>query len=85
MKAESLRAIRELPGDPDAVDLAMQGWALINPVGSKEKFGRGRRRFERALTLDPQNAQAMTGLASVLQWSVFHGWSDNPNRDMGRV
>ena len=85
VKAESLRAIRERPGNPDAVDLAMQGWALINPVGSKEKFGRGRWRFERALTLDPQNARAMTGLASVLQWSVFHGWSDNPNRDMGRA
>ena len=27
----------------------------------------------------------MTGLASVLQWRVFQGWSDYPERDMGRA
>jgi class 3 adenylate cyclase/TolB-like protein len=32
VKAEALRAARERPGNPDAVDLAMQGWATYNKI-----------------------------------------------------
>ena len=85
VKAESLRSMRERPDNPDAADLAMQGWALINQVDDKERFNDGMKLFERALALDPQNVQAMTGLASVLQWRAFDGWSDDWARDFGRA
>jgi adenylate cyclase len=84
VQAESLRATRERPNNPDAVDLAMRGWALINGVDSKEAFNEGQTLFERALSLDPQNIQAMTGLASVLLWRMSDQWSDNYPRDLGR-
>ena len=32
-QAESLRALRERPNNPDAADLAMQGWAAMNDLG----------------------------------------------------
>jgi tetratricopeptide (TPR) repeat protein len=85
VQAESLRARRERPNNPDAVDLAMRGWAPINPTDSKERFNEGQTLFERALSLDPQNVQAMTGLASTLLWRMSDGWSDNLPRDLGRA
>ena len=73
VKAESLRAMRERPDNPDAADLAMQGWALIGQVDDKQRYNDGIKLFERALALDPQNVGAMTGLATGpplarLQW-----------------
>jgi adenylate cyclase len=85
VKAESLRAMRERPDNPDAVDLAMQGWALIRSVDDRQKYDDGVKLFERALALDPQNVRAMTGLALVLQWRAFNGWSDDGERDFGRA
>jgi adenylate cyclase len=85
VRAESLRSIRERPDNPDAADLAMQGWALINPVDDKERFSDGVKLFERALALDPRNVQAMAGLASVLHWRAFHDWTDDWDRDFGRA
>jgi adenylate cyclase len=85
VKAESLRAMRDRPDDPDAADLAMQGWALIRSVDDRQKYNDGIRLFERALALDPQNVRAMTGLALVLQWRAFNGWTDDRERDFGRA
>jgi adenylate cyclase len=85
VKAESLRSIRERPNNPDAADLAMRGWALINPTDSKERFNDAIRLFESALSIDSQNVQAMTGLALVLQWRAFDGWSDDWTRDQARA
>jgi TolB-like protein/tetratricopeptide (TPR) repeat protein len=85
VKAESLRSMRERPDDPDAVDLAMQGWALINSVDDKDKYNDGMKLFERAVALDPKNVQAMTGLATVLQWRAYNGWSEDWDRDFGRA
>ena len=85
VKAESLRAMRERPDNPDAADLAMHGWALINPVDDKDRFNDGIKMFERALTLDPKSVPAMTGLASVLHWRAFDGWTDDWEQDYGRA
>src|SRR5262249_31336411 len=38
VKAESLRSMRERPDNPDAADLAMQGWALFGQVADKQRF-----------------------------------------------
>src|SRR5271168_4646059 len=67
-KAEVLRDERERPGDPDARDLTMRGFATIwNFNGAnKATWNDAIAMFERALALDPQNARAMTGLAIAL-------------------
>ena len=85
VKAESLRAMRERPDNPDAADLAMQGWALINRADDKDRYSDGMKLFERALALDPQNVGAMTGLALVLHWRSDNDWSDDRERDYGRA
>jgi len=66
VKAEALRAMRERPSNPDAVDLAMRGQAILYSNPSVAAFGEAAALFERALVLDPQNLPAMTGLANAL-------------------
>jgi adenylate cyclase len=65
VKAEALRAARERPNNPDAVDLAMRGWAAYQswgPASVNEALGY----FERALRLDPGHTGAKIGLAQAL-------------------
>jgi TolB-like protein/class 3 adenylate cyclase len=66
VKAEAMRAARERPNNPDAVDLAMRGQATLYSNPSVAAFGEAAALFERALALDPQNLPAMTGLANAL-------------------
>ena len=87
MKAEILRDERERPGDPDARDLTMRGFAtILNFNGAnKTTLNDAIAMFERALALDPQNARAMTGLAIALLARPYAGWSDNPAADYTRA
>jgi adenylate cyclase len=65
VKAEALRAARERPNNPDAVDLEMRGLAAYQSWGLdsvKEALGY----FERALQLDPGHTGAKIGLAQAL-------------------
>jgi adenylate cyclase len=65
VKAEALRAARERPNNPDAVDLAMRGWAAYQswgPASVNEALGY----FERALQLDRAHTGAQIGLAQAL-------------------
>lgn len=61
--AEARRA--ESTPDPDAMDLTFQGWAWTNQGVTPEHFERGRSFFERALALEPNNVEALVGMASV--------------------
>ena len=61
--AEARRA--ESAPDPDAMDLTFQGWAWTNQGVTPEHFVRGRSFFERALVLEPNNVEALVGIASV--------------------
>jgi adenylate cyclase len=79
VKAESLRATRERPDNPDAADLAMRGWAIFSSnAGLDEPISL----FERALALDPQNVRAMTGLTNALVWRVTGFSSKDPASDI---
>jgi TolB-like protein len=53
--------------NPDAIDLAMRGWALI-PVSlpSKDQVDAARPLFEQALKIDPDNSEALAGKASTI-------------------
>ena len=67
VKAEALRAMRERPNNPDAVDLSMRGWAeLWRPRPPRQGWTPAVGLFERALELDPQLVPAMVGLARTL-------------------
>jgi adenylate cyclase len=87
VKAEALRAERERPNNPDAVDLTMRGYAILwNFNGAnKSSWNEAIALFERALALDPKNATAMTGLATALIARPYGGWSDDPAGDFARA
>jgi tetratricopeptide (TPR) repeat protein len=56
----------------------MRGWTLVwqqNPMLTKEGNTAARDYFERALTIDPQNAEAMVGLAYVRIADWVYGWN----------
>jgi class 3 adenylate cyclase/TolB-like protein len=75
VKAEALRAARERPNNPDAVDLAMRGWATYygNNAGVNEALGY----FERALQLDPGLTRAQIGLAyALIDRFMWYGGGD---------
>jgi adenylate cyclase len=55
--AESQRALRERPNNPDVVDLTLRGWALLNKPASRESMQRAREQFEEALRLSPAIAR----------------------------
>jgi adenylate cyclase len=87
VKAEALRAERERPNNPDAVDLTMRADStLLNWNGaSKSAWNDAIAMFERALALDPKYEPAMTGLANALEARVSTGWSDDPAGDLERA
>jgi len=51
--------------NPNAVDLVFQGRDLVNRGWTPDYMARARGFFERALALDPENIEAMVGLALV--------------------
>jgi len=86
LKAESLRAMRERPNNPDAADLAMRGEIILrsSPNG-REEYNEARALFERALALDPQNLPAMIGLTNVLTDRLIDLASPDPEKDVARA
>ncbi len=85
VKAEALRAIRERPNDPDAVDLSMRGWAEAFRPYSQSSNNAAIGLFERALAIDPQLVPAMVGLP----WTLWHRTeqlhSNDPKSDIARA
>ena len=82
VEAESKRLIRERPNNLDAVDLAMQARALLNKPPSREQNAQIRQLYEKALAIDPQNVDALIGLAASyltgihdLHASEDHEWN----------
>ena len=87
--AESQRALRERPNNPDAVDLTMRGLALLNKPASRESMQRARELFEEALRLSPNHLPALNGLAQVMliEWGStwYPGSSDEHLEAMDRI
>ena len=87
--AESQRALRERPNNPDAVDLTMRGLALLNKPASRESMQSARALFEEALRLSPNHLQALNGLAQVMliEWGStwYAGSSDEHLEAMDRI
>ena len=53
--------------NPDAIDLAMRGWAVMPPhsMPSKDEADAARPFFEQALKIDPNNSEALAGKAQT--------------------
>ena len=70
-KAEAAKGARST--NPDATDLVMRGWAVNNEPGaftSKDKINAARALFERALAIDPNNVEAINGVAITYSHGV---------------
>jgi adenylate cyclase len=76
-KAEAAKGTRST--NPDATDLVMRGSAIRNEPGafsSKDKMNAARSLYERALAVDPNNVEAMDGLAVTYMNEHLFGWGD---------
>jgi adenylate cyclase len=84
-RAEALRAARERPNNPDAVDLAMQGWAACNNGFNKANVDAAIDYFERAIQQDPEFTRAKVGLAWGLVDRAFSFRVGNETVDLPRA
>jgi adenylate cyclase len=79
VKAEAQRSTHST--NPDAIDLTMRGWAALWQLPTKESITSARDYFERAIKIDPQNAEAMVGLAYARPRAGFYGWGSTAAED----
>ena len=82
VNVEGRRAPR---ADPDAVDLTMRGWSVLNGGPNKEDVQRSVALFEEALRIDPENSQARVGLAQALTLVYRNRWDPEPAKVLARA
>ena len=81
IKAEAEKAARSK--NPDAVDLTMRGAAFfLREPYTREDNEAARALFERALEIDPDNAEALTSDAGTYTHDLIYGWT-NADTDYG--
>ena len=85
VKAEALHAARERPSNPDAVDLAMRGTAILNGTESLASTNEAIGLFERAHSLDANNVQALIGLSVALASRATDFADDNAAGHLARA
>jgi TolB-like protein/class 3 adenylate cyclase/Tfp pilus assembly protein PilF len=75
----SRRVARGRPDDLDAALLATRAWVILfNKPQSRDTNEEVRPLLERALALDPKNAEAWTGLAYMHTRAALYRWSASP-------
>ena len=68
--------------NPDVIDLTMRGWTLAwrsilqPPNDMRESNRQARALFDRALQIDPNDADALAGSAETYVVDYFYGWGD---------
>ncbi len=82
---EIRRAQLERPNNPNAVDLAMRGWVVLNQPSSPKQLGEARGLFEQALSIDGGLPRALLGLAQTLAMEVILRWSAAPTQALARA
>ena len=82
IEAESRRGQSERSNNPDAVDLAMLGWAKFNEPRTQINIRQAGEWFGSALRLDPDNVDAMIGKSWCLSLNVLNKWSASPDSDL---
>jgi adenylate cyclase len=82
VNVEGRRAPR---ADPDAGDLTMRGWSVLNGGPNKDDAQRSVALFEDALRIDPDNSQARVGLAQALTLIYRNRWDPEPAKVLARA
>ena len=82
VNVEGRRAPR---ADPDAEDLTMRGWSVLNGGPNKDDVQRSVALFEDALRIDPDNTQARVGLAQALTLIYRNRWDPDPAKVLARA
>ena len=68
--------------NPDVIDLRIRGWNLIDvgfanpPREQRDAFHEARDLFNRALQIDPDDAEALAGSALTYFFDYIYGWGD---------
>jgi len=81
IKAEAEKGARSK--NPDAIDLAMRGWALVfqgyqqSMKDRHDSYYAARALFEQALKVDPNEAEALAGDASTYYAEYIFGWGNS--------
>jgi adenylate cyclase len=68
--------------DPTSEDFTIRGLAVMNRGNTKDTITAARGHFQNALTLDPANVDALTGLAHSYQRFASQSWSVDPDADL---
>ena len=71
---EARRSERERPRNPTAVDLVMRGQSLVNRPASPDSMIAGRALFQQALQYDPENVDALAGVATTYVFEVLNSY-----------
>jgi adenylate cyclase len=80
MSAEAEKGARSK--NPDVIDLTMRGWNLLErsepqpPKEQRDSSNEARALFDRALQIDPNDADALAGSAFTYFRDYFYGWGD---------
>jgi adenylate cyclase len=74
VRAEAQKSTRS--SNLDAIDLIKRGWAALWQPATRESTASARDYFERALKIDPQNAEAMVGFANARVRATAFGWAN---------
>jgi adenylate cyclase len=82
---ESRTARRSDGSSPDAFELGMLGWSLMNRPPARENVMTAEAHFERACALDPGALPARIGLSFTLVRRVSSYWSETPQEDLERA
>ena len=77
IEAEASRTFRERPDNPDARDLAIRGWSIMNKEGFlPQTCLQCADLFKSALAIERQNVRAMIGLSLAETRLRWGGWSE---------
>ena len=76
---EARRSEREKPRSPEAVDLIMRGKAIANRPTSRATMIQARDLFEQALNVEPDNAEALAGIATTFVFEALNGYHETGN------
>jgi adenylate cyclase len=81
-KAERERGERQRSSNPDSVDLFLRAQASELWVNHRDNAAERLKLYERAVQLDPRNADAWVGIAINRATFVYLGWSPTPSDDL---
>jgi adenylate cyclase len=74
---EARRSERERPGNATAIDFVMRGQSTINRPASRETMIAGRELFQQALRYDPDDVDALAGVAATYVFEVLNGYYED--------